>query len=64
MYINHSTTEQTGKRLEKALAKSLQALSGQKIPTLKRGDVARYYPSAGNVYRILYYHNKKLEAKS
>lgn len=59
MYINHSTTEQKGKRLENALAKSLQALSGQKIPTLKRGDVARYYPSSGNVYRILYYHNTK-----
>lgn len=34
-------------RLEKVLALKLKAVKGQKLPALKRGDVARYFPSSG-----------------
>ncbi|KAL7732440.1 hypothetical protein ACLKA6_004406 [Drosophila palustris] len=44
---------QTGKRVENAIAKKLNALWGQKLPTLKRGDVARYFPSSDE--RIIEY---------
>ncbi|XP_034104008.1 spermine synthase isoform X1 [Drosophila nasuta] len=40
----------TGKRVENAIAKKLNALWGQKLPTLKRGDVARYFPSSACMY--------------
>ncbi|KAH8369680.1 hypothetical protein KR093_000596 [Drosophila rubida] len=43
----------TGKRVENAIAKKLNALWGQKLPTLKRGDVARYFPSSDE--RIIEY---------
>lgn len=50
---------QTGNRVENAIATKLNALRGQKLPTLKRGDVARYFPSSGNVYCISYIENEK-----
>ncbi|ALC43687.1 CG4300 [Drosophila busckii] len=54
----------TGKRLENAIALKLKARSGQKLPTLKRGDVARYFPSSDE--RIIEYDIDKLvyEARS
>lgn len=49
---------QTGNRVENAIATKLNALRGQKLPTLKRGDVARYFPSSGNVYCNIIYRKK------
>ncbi|EDW79199.2 uncharacterized protein Dwil_GK12827 [Drosophila willistoni] len=42
-----------GKSLENSLALKLKALRGQKLPALKRGDVARYFPSSDE--RIIEY---------
>ncbi|XP_036219766.1 spermine synthase isoform X2 [Bactrocera oleae] len=39
-------TFDSSKRLENILAKKLKVHSGQVLPTLKRGDVARYFPSS------------------
>lgn len=43
----------SSKRLENILAKKLKVCSGQVLPPLKRGDVARYFPSADE--RIIEY---------
>lgn len=43
----------SSKRLENNIAKKLKVYSGQVLPTLKRGDVARYFPSADE--RIIEY---------
>ncbi|XP_067646937.1 spermine synthase isoform X2 [Eurosta solidaginis] len=43
----------SSKRLENILAKKLKVNSGQVLPTLKRGDVARYFPSSDE--RIIEY---------
>ncbi|KAH8316732.1 spermine synthase [Drosophila bipectinata] len=51
-------------RLEKVLALKLKAVKGQKLPALKRGDVARYFPSSDE--RIIEYDIDKVvyEARS
>ncbi|KAI8123243.1 spermine synthase isoform X2 [Lucilia cuprina] len=54
----------SSKRLENNIAKKLEVYSGQVLPTLKRGDVARYFPSADE--RIIEYDIDSLvyEARS
>lgn len=44
---------QSSKRLENNIAKKLKVNAGQVLPTLKRGDVARYFPSAGNEIHLI-----------
>jgi len=43
---------QTGRTLESGLAIKLKAKKAQKLPTLKRGDVSRYFPTAGKAIPI------------
>ncbi|XP_037934956.1 spermine synthase isoform X2 [Teleopsis dalmanni] len=54
----------SSKRLENTIAKKLKVLSGQVLPALKRGDVARYFPSSDE--RIIEYDIDSLvyEARS
>ncbi|XP_017128607.1 spermine synthase isoform X1 [Drosophila elegans] len=54
----------SGKSLENVLAVKLKAIKAQKLPTLKRGDVSRYFPSSDE--RIIEYDIDKVvfEARS
>ncbi|KAM7355470.1 spermine synthase isoform 2-T2 [Cochliomyia hominivorax] len=54
----------SSKRLENNIAKKLKVNAGQVLPTLKRGDVARYFPSSDE--RIIEYDIDSLvyEARS
>ncbi|XP_016990124.1 spermine synthase isoform X3 [Drosophila rhopaloa] len=59
-----SISFESAKSLEKVLAVKLKAIKAQKLPTLKRGDVSRYFPSSDE--RIIEYDIDKVvyEARS
>lgn len=43
---------QSSRQLENTLVKELNLLHGQTLPTLERGPICKYFPTAG-----LYFHN-------
>lgn len=51
-YVKSNGQPQSGKSLENVLAIKLKAIKAQKLPTLKRGDVSRYFPSSGKANPI------------